>query len=228
MERREARLDRPGFYSPGLHLAVTSLTGLSVMAAGLWLLEDVKWWQVAFGLGLLVLSNATEWRIHRDFLHNRLWPLAFLYDRHTPEHHMLFQTDDMAIRSRREYRLVLLPPYAILVLFLSLLPAIAALWYGVPFQLFSEGDQHNLAAVFAIVTMGYVVSYEWLHLSYHLPPDSKVGKMRIIQALRRHHALHHDPRLMQRWNFNVSLPLWDWVRGTYTRDRTPAQAQAVQ
>ena len=26
--------------------------------------------------------------------------------------------------------------------------------------------------------------------------------------------MHHDPKLMQRWNMNVTVPLWDWVRGT--------------
>ena len=48
--------------------------------------------------------------------------------------------------------------------------------------------------------------------------------------LRRHHALHHDPKLMQKWNFNVSLPLWDLVRGTIAReqDRTVPQAATTQ
>jgi hypothetical protein len=27
---------------------------------------------------------------------------------------------------------------------------------------------------------------------------------------------------MQRWNFNVTLPLWDLVRGTYTGSREAA------
>ena len=72
--------------------------------------------------------------------------------------------------------------------------------------------------------MGYVVSYEWLHLSYHLPQDSFIGRRSIIRLLRQTHALHHDPRLMQRYNFNVTLPLWDLVRGTYTRDRAAALA----
>jgi len=58
------------------------------------------------------------------------------------------------------------------------------------------------------------VSYEWLHLSYHLPHDHLVGRSRIIRALRRHHTIHHDPRLMQRWNLNVTVPLWDVVMRT--------------
>jgi sterol desaturase/sphingolipid hydroxylase (fatty acid hydroxylase superfamily) len=65
--------------------------------------------------------------------------------------------------------------------------------------------------------MLYVVSYEWLHLAYHLPADSFIGRRWLIARLRRHHALHHDPRLMQKWNFNVTFPIWDRVRGTVYR-----------
>ncbi len=65
--------------------------------------------------------------------------------------------------------------------------------------------------------MGYVVSYEWMHLSYHLPPESFVGRLALVRFMRRHHAIHHDPRIMQKWNFNVSVPLWDVVRRTYVR-----------
>jgi sterol desaturase/sphingolipid hydroxylase (fatty acid hydroxylase superfamily) len=42
-----------------------------------------------------------------------------------------------------------------------------------------------------------------------------------VRALRRHHAVHHDPELMQRWNFNVTVPLWDLVRGTIHRAGPP-------
>ena len=69
--------------------------------------------------------------------------------------------------------------------------------------------------------IGYAVSYEWLHLSYHLPHDHPVGRSRLIRALRRHHAIHHDPRLMQRWNLNVTVPLWDVVMGTTVAEYPP-------
>ena len=69
---------------------------------------------------------------------------------------------------------------------------------------------------------GYVVVYEWLLLSYHLPADSFIGSLALIRFLRTTHAIHHDPRLMQRFNFNVTLPLWDLVRGTWVRDRQAA------
>jgi hypothetical protein len=65
-------------------------------------------------LHLLVLFNATEWRAHRDLLHKRLPPLGALYDRHTPQHHLIFVDGAMALRDPREFRLVLIPVSGVL------------------------------------------------------------------------------------------------------------------
>jgi sterol desaturase/sphingolipid hydroxylase (fatty acid hydroxylase superfamily) len=62
--------------------------------------------------------------------------------------------------------------------------------------------------------MFFFLSYEWLHLSYHLPKESFIGRLGIVALLREHHRRHHDPRLMKRWNFNVTVPVFDWIRGT--------------
>lgn len=211
-----ARCLGAGFYNPWLHLGATTVFGVAVAVAAATRLHAVRWYEALFALGVFVLANASEWRIHRDLLHQRS-PLApVLYDRHTPEHHVIYVTDDMAVRSRREWKLVLIPPYGIVLAFVGLAPLIAALWLLA---------SHNLAALFALVTMLYVVSYEWLHLSYHLDPDGLVGGLGLVKALRRHHAVHHDPRLMQRWNFNVNLPLWDLVRRTYAGSREEVLAR---
>ena len=217
---RQRCLARPGWYSPWLHLGITSLSGIAFFALGVALVHDVKAWQLGFAGLIFVVSNATEWRLHRDVLHKRnRGPAAVLYDRHTPEHHVIYTTDDMEIRERSEFRLVLIPWFGILGVALLTLPATLALWVA---------GQPNLAGLFMATTMLYVVSYEWLHLSYHLPARSFIGRMRVIGWLRRTHAVHHDPRLMQRWNFNVTLPLWDVVRRTYVTDRDAALAARQQ
>ncbi len=35
--------------------------------------------------------------------------------------------------------------------------------------------------------------------------------------LRHHHTVHHDPRLMNRYNFNITYPIFDWLFGTWYR-----------
>ncbi|MCS6912002.1 MAG: sterol desaturase family protein [Myxococcales bacterium] len=210
----------PAWYCPWAHLLGPSLFGLVVIAAAVALLRQLRPWELLTVPVVFVLSNAAEWRIHRDWLHRRTRPVQLLYDRHTPIHHRIYITQDMAIRSRKEYRLVLLPAYAILLILLAVAPLTALLWVGL--------GARNVALLFLATSLSYALSYEWLHLCYHLPADSFWGRRRIIQVLRRHHAIHHGPERMQRWNFNVTVPLWDLVRHTLYRGPLPASREAGQ
>jgi hypothetical protein len=211
--RTAANAKIPPWYNPWVHLAFPSLVGLTAVAVSLSLLERptaLEWLTVPI---VFVLVNFNEWHIHRNVLHRRTWPLEVLYWRHTPEHHVIFVRDDMAMRETREFRLVLIPFYGILAIFVTTLPITAGLWFFV---------SHNVALLWVATSMGYVVAYEWLHLSYHLPASNPIGRSRIIRWLRTQHAWHHTPELMQRWNFNVTVPLADWVLGTTHPDTRPS------
>src|SRR6185295_10488063 len=116
-------------YRPWLHVGTESLIGVAICAAAAWLARGAGPWHLAFFGVLLVLSNATEWSIHRDVLHVRRRGLEVLYDRHTPIHHVIYVTGDMAMRSARELQLVLIPAYGILLVFLFTLPVSALLWW---------------------------------------------------------------------------------------------------
>jgi hypothetical protein len=198
----------PRWYSPWAHLACPSTIGLALIVACVSLLDRPSWWELLTIPAVWVLSNAIEWRAHKRVLHERTWYAPILYDRHTPLHHRVFVTEDMAIRSTKEFRLVLIPAFGILVLFVGVMPFAAGLWLL---------GARNPAVLFMATSMAYVLSYEWLHLAYHAPVTSWIGRTRLISRLRRHHATHHSPELMQRWNFNVTVPLWDWLKGTIYR-----------
>jgi sterol desaturase/sphingolipid hydroxylase (fatty acid hydroxylase superfamily) len=205
----------PRGYSPALHLALPSAFSLAVIAVCLAALREPSPWVWLTVPITWLATNANEWRIHRDLLHRRSRIAPVLYDRHTPEHHVIYVTDDMAIRDPREFHLVLIPAYGLLLIFATVLPlALALAWLASP----------NLALLYVATAMAYATSYEWLHLSYHLREDGPIGRLALVRRLRRHHAIHHDPRLMQRWNFNVTIPLWDLVMGTIVRDRDEALA----
>jgi hypothetical protein len=208
--RAKVNAAAPPSYRPALHLLIPMTIGAAMIAAALLTLRRFEPWQLAIVPLALVVLNAGEWRVHRDLLHKRTWPLEFLYDRHTPEHHMIFVTEDMALRSSREFRLVLIPAWGVVVSFVSALPIPAVL---------AAFGQWNMGVFWLVTTMLYVLSYEWLHLSFHLPTDTFLGRRKLIAILRRHHAIHHDPTLMQKWNFNVVVPLWDVVRGTVWREK---------
>src|SRR5438876_915997 len=108
--RARALAEAPG-YRPWLHVGAESAIGLSLCAVAAWLARGAGPWHLAFFLALLVFSNATEWSIHRDVLHTRRRGAEVLYDKHTPLHHVVFVTGDMAMRSARELQLVLIPPH---------------------------------------------------------------------------------------------------------------------
>src|SRR5437868_12004645 len=88
-ERREAArakalAETPSWYNPWAHLAFPSLVGIGMIVGSLALLRDPGWRDLGFAVFIWLLSNATEWRIHKHVLHRRSWPLQVLFDRHTP------------------------------------------------------------------------------------------------------------------------------------------------
>lgn len=206
----------PRLYCPATHIALPSLAGLGLIVAAALMLRDTTVWQLSSIPVWFVLLNACEWTIHRNLLHHRSW--AF-YDRHTPEHHALFVGHDMAIRSVYEFRLVLIPIYAVFTLFAAAVPIAAA---------FALLGQRNLGLLFFASAVGYVLIYEWLHLAYHLPPYKFLNRWGFFRFLRHHHATHHLPQLMQRWNFNTTVPLWDLVRGTIYKRQSEAARRPVE
>src|SRR5437773_1533911 len=85
-----------------------------------------------------------------------------------------------------------------------------------------ELASRNARALVAVTGVGFYLLYEWCHLSYHQPEDGFVGRLGLVRVLRRHHQRHHHPALAKRYNFNVTFPIWDFVRGT----TAPADATA--
>jgi sterol desaturase/sphingolipid hydroxylase (fatty acid hydroxylase superfamily) len=188
------------WYSPWFHLLAPGVIGLALAAGALSELRHPTVIELLAVIPYFVLLNGLEWFVHRDFLHRRQWGF---YDRHTPEHHGVFRDDDMDIRSPREFALVLIPGYALVTMFLGFAPIAVGLAL----------IDLNLGLLFYAVAVAYTLAYEWMHLLYHLPRPAR-GWPRWVEALRRHHATHHDPRLMQAWNFNTTVPIWDSLLGT--------------
>src|SRR5574341_1828237 len=117
--RAEVLERTPRWYSPWVHLAFPSLFGLSFIALALSQLDYPSWLELLFVPVVLALLNVNEWHIHRNILHRRHWPLEVLFWRHTPEHHVIFVRDDMSMRSTKEFRLVLIPAYGIVAIFVT-------------------------------------------------------------------------------------------------------------
>lgn len=207
--RQAAVATTPRWYSPWLHLAFPSLVGAAVIAFACAMVDGLRLWQLAVIPAGFVLANLVEWHAHKELLHKRRWFAPALYDQHTPKHHQIYTTDAMEVQDPRELRLVLIPAYGILLILLSSAPMTYLLWRWSP----------NVAWLWLATNTGYILAYEWLHLAYHAPKTSFAGRNRWIRKLRRHHAIHHDLQMMQAWNFNVTVPLFDWILGTLVTRR---------
>jgi hypothetical protein len=195
----------PSSYNPWVHLASTTGMGALTLAAAAIGIKALRPVEMLVIPATLLFANGFEWRVHRDVLHKRFWPFEELFERHTPVHHGVFHTDNMAMHTWREMRLVLLPAIGIVGIVVATGPLAATL---------ATVLSPNAGWVFLATSATYMVSYELLHLAYHLPENHPIAQNAIMKKLRRHHAIHHDPSRMKNWNFNVSLPFFDWLLGT--------------
>ena len=196
-------------YRGGLHFLGLLAQAAVFLGAAAWWLRDVRPREWLLVPAALVFANGVEWLVHRGPLHHA-WTPRLAYQRHTLTHHAAFSESDMSMRSWREMRIVLFPLYALPALLLLVAPVAALLgWAG----------GRNAAALFMVASVLYYLLYELLHLAYHLPAGHRLARSRLVGWLRRQHQRHHDPRRMTEGNFNVSIPLFDWLLGTRLSDQ---------
>jgi len=221
-EERESRRAEivgnvPDWYRPWLHLAIPSVLGSVVAGVALSQVRGLSALELLAVPLTLLVSFAFEWRVHKHVLHRKAPLLGLIYRRHELMHHVIYTDEDMAMRSPRELWLILMPAYAIVLVFVMVAPfaAVLALLAG-----------SNVAMLMLATSMGFFLTYEWLHMAYHQPPESFIGRLRAVRVLREQHRRHHDPRLMKRWNFNVTVPVFDILLGTFWSPERELQKEA--
>ena len=207
--RREHRARHIGpRYRGRLHLATTTVGALTAIAIAAWQAARLApgWLELLAIPATFVIANLGEYAGHRGPMHHRRRGLTILHERHTRQHHRFFTADAMTVESTRDFQMVLFPP-VMLLFFLGALATpigLALAWLATA----------AVGWLFAGTAVAYFLTYEWLHLAYHLPPDGWLGRRALVRHLRHHHTMHHDPRLMARANFNITFPIADRLFGT--------------
>ena len=203
----------PG-YSPAWH-AVRSLTlATAIGAAGLYVARTASALDWLFVPIFFVAANALEWSFHRGPMHRRVGPPIF-YKNHTLLHHRAFLSDHMQVDDMRELGLIMMPWYTMLILFgiSSPIALVAGLLRG-----------PAVAGMFFFVAAGYFLMYESLHALYHMPAPLlrrlHLGG-RLFSWMQAHHTLHHRLDRMTHTNFNVTIPLMDWLLRTNENSHDP-------
>ena len=203
-KRAQLAAEIPARYPGTLHFVAINVASLAAIVACLALLRSPSPWMLAWLPGFFLFANLVEWAVHRGPMHrSRPGRVArALYERHACQHHVMFTHERMEIAGPAELKLVLFPWYVFPLLMLVTSPVPLAL------GLLISPDH---ALLFLASCVAYYLVYEWLHTLHHWPQATWIGRRRLVALLRRHHTLHHDPRLMTRGNFNVSFPLADWL-----------------
>lgn len=165
-------------------------------------------WPAAFG-GIL-LADFIEYVLHRWPMHKRRRLTRRLFRSHTIDHHRFFTHEAMDMRHLREVFSVASSKFVIAISIVSLVLVVGliSLAFGTQVGMFAGG------------ALGlFVTAKQVLHIAFHFPEEwmgLPVLRSRAFQAMRRHHTIHHNPRLMRKYNFNIGTPLFDALFGTLT------------
>ena len=192
-------------YNPWLHAAFVLGFGLLAIG-GFWStvsqVRPLEWLAVPL---TLLLFNAGVYLVHRHLGHHKKNFARMFYARHAGDHHCFFTPGHMAYDSARDWRVILFPAWLI-VLHTTVITV--PLWW-----LLAQINT-NVAGLFGgCLVLGYL-TYEVFHACEHLPPSNRLTRLPWIRQMRRLHELHHRRELMQERNFNIVLPLMDYLFGT--------------
>lgn len=213
--RNRYRAEIHRFYNPWLHAGFVlafGITAISLFWSTLEQVQPLEW--LAAPLTLL-LFNLVVYTVHRHLGHHKHAFARLFYARHAGDHHSFFAPGQMAYDTARDWRVILFPAW--LIVLHCLLVTLPAWWLLVQFN-------GNVAALFAgCMILGYL-TYEVFHACEHLPPSNPLTRLPWIRQMRHLHQLHHRRELMQARNFNIVLPLMDYLFGTLYWEDHPDHA----
>jgi hypothetical protein len=201
----------PAAYSPWRHMGLTLGIASLIAALAVALATRARPLDWALMPAFFFVANFMEWAVHRYPMHHPLVP-RIMYRNHAMLHHIAFTDRNMPIGPARELGLVMMPWYTMIGLFVVASPVLLAA---------AALRGPGLAGVFLLAAVLYFVGYETLHALYHLPDPTLdrlgLGRRHVFRRMQAHHAHHHILRRMSAVNFNVTVPLMDWVFGTNER-----------
>jgi hypothetical protein len=209
---REAYRARISPYYHGLvHIAVMYAAGIGALWYCVGKLENPGWeWLVIAPVALA--GNLIEWGMHKFVMHRRIdvFALRAIYERHTREHHQYFTDNEPTINTIREFRIVFFPWRVLIVL------AVSGSLFG---WLASLVWNANAGYILFMTMIGHYMVYESFHFCCHVPENSVVQKLPLVNTIRRHHTAHHNQGIMMHRNMNLTFPVADWLMGTSDLNR---------
>ncbi|MBT7608822.1 MAG: hypothetical protein HN576_03640 [Bacteriovoracaceae bacterium] len=196
----------PKFYNPSIHVLFNIGVLLAIIFFHFLRIEEFNQWSFIVMLIMLPVGNLTVTLIHQYPLHKRLKYWSFPYDAHTVQHHRFYTSEHILMNHKRELFVVMFPWFVVL--------GFATIIQPLFFYIFKILLGANLGHVISGSAACYFVFYEFVHTSNHLPLTHVVYKIPGMKAMRDHHLIHHNPKLMGSYNMGIVFPWFDYIFGT--------------
>ncbi|MGB1544358.1 MAG: sterol desaturase family protein [Spongiibacter marinus] len=208
--RERYRRDISPYYSGWLHMFIVAAMGVAVIAYAVMQTEQPSPAEYLALPITLILVNFAEYYAHRWLGHRKTRLGGLFYKRHTGDHHSFFLHDDMDYANSRDWRVVLFPSYLIVAFIVGLaIPGALVL---------NQIASPNIAYLYVIAAIGGYLLYEVLHFSYHIPEGAAAERVFACipgwRSLRHSHRVHHQRDKMAACNFNITLPIFDYLLKT--------------
>ncbi len=159
---------------------------------------------------IIFLGNIAVFFIHKYPLHGRFKWNSYAYANHTKTHHVFYTSENVTWKNSRDWFTMFFPPEIVLAFIIVYHP----LFYFLLKPIFGS----NAAHIFLIASSSYFILYEIVHFTSHLPSSNALLKIPFLRNMRRHHQIHHEPKLMSLYNFCIVYPLFDHLFGTFVND----------
>ncbi len=195
--------ERPGNYSGALHFGFELVICISVIVLTITQSHNLNTSNLILIPVGFVIANLVEYLGHRYLLHINFKISRIAYVEHTIKHHHYFTDESIDMEDAGDLHRILFPWFGVLFFVAGIGGPIALATYFL--------WDFTAAALIFLVSVSYFLLYETIHLICHVPDQSWIFYVPGLLRLKRHHQLHHKLSLMNTTNFNIALPLFDYV-----------------
>jgi len=194
------------WYNGLVHIGVMYAAGITAIW---WCVSRMQGatWEWLLVVPVAIAGNFVEWGMHKFVMHRLVdvFALRAIYDRHTRQHHQYFTDGDPTIGTIQEFRIVFFPWRVLMVL-----AVFGGLFGWIAAQLINA----NAGYVVFVTMIGHYMVYETFHFCCHIPENSWLRHVPLVNTIRRHHTAHHNMGIMMHVNMNLTLPIADWAMKT--------------
>lgn len=187
------------------HLALLGALCLVAVMFTLSMIQGLTLLHLLMIPGAMIFSSVMEYVIHRYPMHQMPNFLVGFYKQHSGIHHRYFTYKHMQVDDGIDLNEALTNTRVTVMLFAFII---------IPMSLLLGLFIANLGLLFFATTTSYFIFYELTHLVTHLPATNFLTKLPYFRGACKRHRVHHNTKLMHKWNFNVSFPLLDKIFGT--------------